>query len=128
MNGIEEVNILSPNMLLVIGNGFDKAHGMKTSYIDILNFIWTMIDINYQHKLSPEKQFHSKFLDDLNRSLIFKRPSGSARNRLMSEWDNKYKNSASRKIYEDKIDQDIIRNTEVLLADIIDYTLAFGNI
>lgn len=128
MNGIEEVNILSPNMLLVIGNGFDKAHGMKTSYIDILNFIWTMIDINYQHKLSPEKQFHAKFLDDLNRSLIFKRPSGSARNRLMSEWDNKYKNSASRKIYEDKIDQDIIRNTEVLLADIIDYTLAFGNI
>lgn len=125
---------MSPNILLVIGNGFDKAHGMKTSYIDILNFIWTMIDINYQHKLVSEKQFHAKFLDDLNPSLIFKRPSGSARNRLMSEWDNKYKDFASRKIYEerkiyeDKIDQDIIRNNEVLLVDIIDYTLAFGNI
>lgn len=119
---------MSPNVLLVIGNGFDKAHDMKTSYIDILNFIWTMININYQHKVSSEKQFHAKFLDSLNPNLIFEKPSKNTRDCLISGWNNKYKDSVSRKEYEGKINQDIIRDADILLADVIEYTLLFGNI
>lgn len=119
---------MSPNVLLVIGNGFDKAHGMKTSYIDILNFIWTMININYQHKVASEKQFHAKFLDSLNPNLIFEKPSENTRDCLISGWNNKYKDSVSRKEYEDKINQDIKRDADILLADVIEYTLLFGNI
>ena len=38
---------MGKNILLVIGNGFDRAHSMNTSYSDILEFIWTRIYINH---------------------------------------------------------------------------------
>lgn len=37
---------MGKNILLVIGNGFDRAHSMNTSYSDILKFIWARIYIN----------------------------------------------------------------------------------
>ena len=31
------------NRLVIIGNGFDLAHGLKTSYNDFLDFLWEKI-------------------------------------------------------------------------------------
>ena len=28
------------NRLVIIGNGFDIAHGLKTSYMDFINWYW----------------------------------------------------------------------------------------
>lgn len=28
------------NRLVIIGNGFDMAHGLKTSYMDFINWHW----------------------------------------------------------------------------------------
>ena len=28
------------NRLVIIGNGFDMAHGLKTSYMDLINWYW----------------------------------------------------------------------------------------
>ena len=28
------------NRLIIIGNGFDMAHGLKTSYMDFINWYW----------------------------------------------------------------------------------------
>lgn len=28
------------NRLVIIGNGFDMAHGLKTSYMDFINWYW----------------------------------------------------------------------------------------
>lgn len=28
------------NRLVIIGNGFDMAHGFKTSYMDFINWYW----------------------------------------------------------------------------------------
>ena len=28
------------NRLVIIGNGFDMAHGLKTSYVDFINWYW----------------------------------------------------------------------------------------
>ena len=28
------------NRLVIIGNGFDIAHGLKTSYVDFINWYW----------------------------------------------------------------------------------------
>lgn len=28
------------NRLVLIGNGFDMAHGLKTSYMDFINWYW----------------------------------------------------------------------------------------
>ena len=29
------------NRLVIIGNGFDIAHGLKTSYMDFINWYWS---------------------------------------------------------------------------------------
>ena len=31
------------NRLVIIGNGFDIAHGLKTSYMDFINWYWDVI-------------------------------------------------------------------------------------
>lgn len=28
------------NRLVIVGNGFDMAHGLKTSYMDFINWYW----------------------------------------------------------------------------------------
>lgn len=45
---------MSNDVLLVIGNGFDKAHGMKTDYKDVLNFIWNRLEVNYNANCSTD--------------------------------------------------------------------------
>lgn len=37
------------NKLILIGNGFDKAHGLPTSYGDFIDDFWTNIHLNYQN-------------------------------------------------------------------------------
>lgn len=34
------------NKLVIIGNGFDKAHGLPTSYIDFINDFWKELKNN----------------------------------------------------------------------------------
>lgn len=42
------------NRLVIIGNGFDMAHGLKTSYMDFINWYWDQciarlpLQISYQ--------------------------------------------------------------------------------
>ncbi|EJP32613.1 bacteriophage abortive infection protein AbiH domain protein [Selenomonas sp. FOBRC9] len=38
---------MAANTILVIGNGFDLAHGFKTTYQDFLGFIKKLKDLNY---------------------------------------------------------------------------------
>ena len=46
------------NTLLVIGNGFDLAHGMKTSYRDILNAIISYMAVGNQNiDFTSEEEF-----------------------------------------------------------------------
>ena len=33
-------NVTQMNRLVIIGNGFDMAHGLKTSYMDFINWYW----------------------------------------------------------------------------------------
>jgi len=37
------------NKLVIIGNGFDLAHGLPTSYRDFLNFFWKNLESNYSN-------------------------------------------------------------------------------
>lgn len=32
------------NRLVIIGNGFDMAHGLKTSYMDFINWYWQRVN------------------------------------------------------------------------------------
>lgn len=36
------------NKLILVGNGFDLAHGLPTSYKDFLNDFWANIHLNYK--------------------------------------------------------------------------------
>ena len=36
------------NKLILIGNGFDLAHGLPTSYTDFINDFWANIHLNYK--------------------------------------------------------------------------------
>ncbi len=39
------------NRLIIIGNGFDIAHGLKTKYSDFLSAYWTNVNLEYNDKL-----------------------------------------------------------------------------
>lgn len=133
---------MEKNILLVIGNGFDRAHSMNTSYSDILEFIWTRIhtnDINnisggYLNNLCPAKP-------------VFKCPSEDIKDKFISKWKryldgpreeagktseelekSRQESENLRKEYEDKIRQAIRDNSDNLIHFITDYTLKFGNI
>lgn len=38
--GLFEHKLKIMNRLVIIGNGFDMAHGLKTSYMDFINWYW----------------------------------------------------------------------------------------
>ena len=84
------------NTLLVIGNGFDLAHGMKTSYRDILNAI--MVDMavgNQDIDFTPEEEFKAcdcKFNVDMI-------------NKVFKVYNNQWQNNHSRKYEEYKVTQ-----------------------
>ena len=77
------------NRLVIIGNGFDLAHGLKTSYNDFLDFLWekiyeelmlesknSFIDTNYkiEIKTNYEKGFLINSLsnyDDKMRLILY---------------------------------------------------------
>jgi len=52
-------NIVKMNRLLIVGNGFDLAHDLKTRYSDFLNHYWNQLETDYEdelisfHSLSP---------------------------------------------------------------------------
>lgn len=35
------------NRIIIIGNGFDKAHGLATGYRDFINSYWTRVFDHY---------------------------------------------------------------------------------
>lgn len=41
------------NRLIIIGNGFDMAHGLKTSYMDFINWYWEQRANSLKHNGSP---------------------------------------------------------------------------
>ncbi|WP_288244468.1 AbiH family protein, partial [uncultured Chryseobacterium sp.] len=47
------------NRILLIGNGFDLANGMKTSYTDFLNDYWKNSFLKYQMKKESFKPYES---------------------------------------------------------------------
>ena len=40
------------NRLVLIGNGFDLAHGLKTSYKDFINWYWENWGIKLPHGMN----------------------------------------------------------------------------
>lgn len=53
------------NKLVIIGNGFDLAHGLRTSYNDFLNHFWTKLKLTYVEELIKEFVFIDKSYDQL---------------------------------------------------------------
>ena len=45
------------NRLVIIGNGFDMAHGLKTSYMDFINWYW-------EHRLNALLTEHAPISED----------------------------------------------------------------
>lgn len=133
---------MGKNILLVIGNGFDRAHSMNTSYPDILKFIWTRIHTN---------NINSVFVNGLKNlsppKTAFECPSKDIQDKFISMWKNcldgprkesskteeeleksRQESEDLRKKYEDKIRQAIRDNSDNLIRSITDYTLKYGNI
>lgn len=54
------------NRLIIIGNGFDLAHGLKTKYSDFLKYYWARVKLSFQDKLI---EFGSKYPTDICYSL-----------------------------------------------------------
>ena len=130
---------MGKNILLVIGNGFDRAHSMNTSYSDILKFIWTRICINnisigylnnqYPSKpvfQPPTKDIRDKFISEWKRYLDGSREEPGKTSEILEKSRQELENL--RKEYKDKIRQAIRDNTDNLIRFITDYTLKFGNI
>lgn len=58
--------------ILVIGNGFDLAHGLPTKYRDFLDFCKIIMAIFTDAKLMNEKTFEDKYLREwkVNKEII----------------------------------------------------------
>lgn len=57
------------NKIILIGNGFDLAHGLKTGYGDFINHLWREEIVNLQneiHHLLQVKNHGNKFIYDSN--------------------------------------------------------------
>jgi len=78
------------NRLVIIGNGFDLAHGLKTSYMDFINWYW-------ERKIDALVTEHSAILEDCLCKLEIKKTKDCAdwsyffhshpfRNLLTGEW------------------------------------------
>ncbi|MCT4086673.1 hypothetical protein HZP82_04685 [Elizabethkingia anophelis] len=52
------------NRIILIGNGFDLAHGMKTGYKDFINDFWEKICIEIKEyaAINPNKPFENEFI------------------------------------------------------------------
>ncbi len=64
--------------ILVIGNGFDLAHGLNTKYIDFLNFLKSYRDTAFYNQKTASEKFFILETDDEEtvkekRKLIYKR-------------------------------------------------------
>ncbi|HEX8268741.1 MAG TPA: AbiH family protein [Flavobacterium sp.] len=46
------------NRLIILGNGFDLAHNLKTSYSDFLKYYWSQVKDNYDDGLIRFKSLH----------------------------------------------------------------------
>jgi len=60
----------SNNIILIIGNGFDLAHGLKTSYNDFANWFITKIEeeiVTYLTTRSNPDFFHKNFIEYFNK-------------------------------------------------------------
>ena len=138
---------MEKSILLVIGNGFDRAHSMNTSYSDILKFIWTRIYTNYMNNISVNN-ISGGYLNNLCPTKpVSKCPSEDTKDKFISKWKryldgpreeagkiskglekSRQESENQRKEYEDKIRQAIRDNSDDLILSITDYTLKFGNI
>lgn len=45
------------NRIIIIGNGFDKAHGLATGYRDFIDSYWTRV---FDHIFDPYKRWNAK--------------------------------------------------------------------
>ncbi|MCG8883823.1 hypothetical protein G1L02_11730 [Tenacibaculum finnmarkense] len=52
----------SKNLIVIIGNGFDLAHGLKTSYNDFANYYLNEVIITKVFDFENNKQFLNKEL------------------------------------------------------------------
>jgi hypothetical protein len=52
------------NRIILIGNGFDLAHGMKTSYRDFIDDFWESEKIRIYDKIVPRDfQYKDEFIE-----------------------------------------------------------------
>ncbi|MCD8412972.1 AbiH family protein [Tenacibaculum finnmarkense] len=59
----------SKNLIVIIGNGFDLAHGLKTSYNDFANYYLNEIILTKVFDFENNKQFlNKKLLHYLNKN------------------------------------------------------------
>lgn len=117
---------MSNDVLLVIGNGFDKAHGMKTDYKDVLNFIWNRLEVNYNANCSTDGV---KFI---TRNIDIEKCSIEEFNKIKETFDSLkascYEEISLREELKKRILDAVRNNNESIIANITNYTLHFGNI
>ncbi|MYZ59084.1 hypothetical protein EH151_04155 [Elizabethkingia anophelis] len=50
------------NRIILIGNGFDLAHGMRTGYKDFINDFWENICIDVEKSINVNERFENNFI------------------------------------------------------------------
>ncbi|KIA88580.1 AbiH family protein [Kaistella jeonii] len=50
------------NRIILMGNGFDLAHRMKTSYRDFLNYFWEELQVKIQDEIFYEEKYEDDFI------------------------------------------------------------------
>ena len=103
--------------LLVIGNGFDLAHGMKTSYRDILNAIISYMAVGNQNiDFTSEEEFKA-YDRNFDVDMI---------NKVFKAYNDQWQKNHSRKYEEYKVIQlngDLVNAYQYA----INYLITYGN-
>jgi hypothetical protein len=58
------------NRIILIGNGFDLAHGLKTSYRDFINDFWQNIIVEYNTKISNTPFYDTRITKFFNTDFL----------------------------------------------------------
>ena len=119
--------------LLVIGNGFDLAHGLQTRYTDFLNFINLRIETHIKEIVDKQMVKRDALLDNAQPSEAIqiteenKKFRKQLRENYFREVDNNRENFDLLHKRREEIQKKIFQ-TSLTFENILDYVFNFGNI
>ena len=119
--------------LLVIGNGFDLAHGLQTRYTDFLNFINLRIETHIKEIVDKQMVKRDALFDNAKPSEAIqiteenKKFRKQLRENYFREVDNNRENFDLLHKRREEIQKKIFK-TSLTFENILDYVFNFGNI